>query len=198
MTTTIHQGPSADGVWTHLRLAPGATAVDGPALDDAAIVVEGGAITYAGARAALPPLSADLPRHDGGDALVTPGLIDCHTHLVYGGQRANEFALRLAGASYEQIAQAGGGIVSSVRATRAASEDELYAQALPRLQSLLAEGVCAIEIKSGYGLALEHERKQLRVARRLGRDLGVTVRTTFLGAHALPPEYAGRSGDYIA
>ncbi|HET8745298.1 MAG TPA: imidazolonepropionase, partial [Ramlibacter sp.] len=168
------------------------------ALDDAAIVVEGGAITYVGARAELPSRSADLPRHDGGDALVTPGLIDCHTHLVYGGQRANEFALRLAGASYEQIAHAGGGIVSTVHATRAASEDELYAQALPRLQSLLAEGVCAIEIKSGYGLALEHERKQLRVARRLGRDLGVTVRTTFLGAHALPPEYAGRSGDYIA
>jgi len=192
------QGGSADGVWTRLRLAPGATAPDAPELADAAIIVEAGLIAYVGPRAALPPLPANLPRHDGGDALVTPGLIDCHTHLVYGGQRANEFALRLAGASYEQVAQAGGGIVSSVRATRAATEDELYAQALPRLQSLLAEGVCAIEIKSGYGLALEHERKQLRVARRLGRELGVTVRTTFLGAHALPPEYAGRSGDYIA
>ena len=129
--------------------------------------------------------------------LVTPGLVDCHTHLVYGGQRANEFALRLAGASYEELAQAGGGIVSSVRATRAASEDELFASASRRLESLLAEGVCAIEIKSGYGLALEHERKQLRVARRLGAAHGVTVRTTFLGAHALPPEYAGRSADYI-
>ena len=105
--------------------------------------------------------------------------------------------MRLDGASYEEVARAGGGIVSSVRATREASEDELFAQALPRLQQLLDEGVCAIEIKSGYGLALEHERKQLRVARRLGQALGVTVRTTFLGAHALPPEYAGRSQDYI-
>ena len=130
-------------------------------------------------------------------ALVTPGLVDCHTHLVYGGQRANEFAMRLAGATYEEVAKAGGGIVSSVRATREADEDTLYAQAAQRLEQLLADGVCAIEIKSGYGLALEHERKQLRVARRLGETYGVTVRTTFLGAHALPPEYAGRSGDYI-
>ena len=141
---------------------------------------------------------ATLPAHDGGGALVTPGLVDCHTHLVYGGQRANEFALRLAGASYEEVAKAGGGIVSSVRATREASEDELFESASARLANLLAEGVCAIEIKSGYGLALEHERKQLRVARRLGAAHGVTVRTTFLGAHALPPEYAGRrSSDYI-
>jgi imidazolonepropionase len=123
--------------------------------------------------------------------------VDCHTHLVYGGQRANEFAMRLAGASYEEVARAGGGIVSSVKATREASEEELFDAAVPRLQALLAEGVCAIEIKSGYGLSLEHERKQLRVARRLGQAFGVTVRTTFLGAHALPPEYAGRSDDYI-
>ena len=193
-----HAAPRADGVWTNLRLAPGATAPDSPALMDAAIVVHDGRISYVGARQALPPLSPDCPQHDGGDALVTPGLVDCHTHLVYGGQRANEFAMRLAGATYEEIANAGGGIVSSVRATRAASEDELYTQASPRLQALLDEGMCAIEIKSGYGLALEHERKQLRVARRLGRDLGVDVRTTFLGAHAMPPEYAGRSSDYIA
>ena len=193
-----HTAPSADGVWTNLRLAPGATTADAPAMQDAAIVVHAGHITYVGARQTLPPLPPDTPQHDGRGALVTPGLVDCHTHLVYGGQRANEFAMRLAGASYEDIAKAGGGIVSSVHATRAASEDALYAQALPRLQALLDEGVCAIEIKSGYGLALEHERKQLRVARRLGRDLGVDVRTTFLGAHALPPEYVGRSGDYIA
>jgi imidazolonepropionase len=135
--------------------------------------------------------------HDGGDALVTPGLVDCHTHLVYGGQRANEFAMRLAGATYEEVAKAGGGIVSSVRATREADEDTLFAQAAPRLEQLLADGVCAIEIKSGYGLSLEHERKQLRVARRLGEAYGVTVRTTFLGAHALPPEYVDRSGEYI-
>lgn len=188
---------SADGVWQHLRLAPGAMADDREVAGDAAIVVLDGRIEWIGERASLPAVHAGLPRFDGGGALVTPGLVDCHTHLVYGGQRANEFALRLAGASYEEIAQAGGGIVSSVRATREADEDQLYAQAAVRLEQLLADGVCAIEIKSGYGLALAHERKQLRVARRLAEAHGVTVRTTFLGAHALPPEYAGRSGDYI-
>ena len=180
--------PSADGLWTgiHLEAEP-----------DAAIVVEQGAIRWVGARAALPAGFEQLPQHDGAGALVTAGLIDCHTHLVYGGQRANEFAMRLAGAGYEEIAQAGGGIVSSVQATRQASEDELFASASDRLQNLLAEGVCAIEIKSGYGLSLEHERKQLRAAARLEEAFGVTVRKTFLGAHALPPEYAGRSGDYV-
>jgi imidazolonepropionase len=194
----VHDLPSADGLWTGLRLAPDAAPEVAPADgEDAAIVVVQGAIAWVGARAALPAAFAALPRHDGGDALVTPGLVDCHTHLVYGGQRANEFAMRLAGASYEEVAAAGGGIVSSVRATREADEDVLYAQAAARLEQLLADGVCAIEIKSGYGLALDHERKQLRVARRLGEAYGVTVRTTFLGAHALPPEYAGRSADYI-
>lgn len=187
----------ADGLWTRLRLAPGAAAPDTPALEDAAILVEGGRIAYVGSRDALPPMAQGTPTYDGGNALVTPGLIDCHTHLVYGGHRANEFAMRLQGASYEDVARAGGGIVSSVKATRAASEEMLFALAAPRLQSLLNEGVCAIEIKSGYGLRLEDERKQLRVARQLGDAYGVTVRTTFLGAHALPPEYAGRSGDYI-
>jgi imidazolonepropionase len=189
--------PCADGVWTALRLAPEALGAGAPALEDAAIVVVGGQIAWIGERGALPTEHAQLPRHDGGGALVTPGLIDCHTHLVYGGQRAHEFAMRLAGASYEDVARAGGGIVFSVRATRATSEDDLFAQAAPRLQALLQEGVCAIEIKSGYGLALAHERAQLRVARRLGDTFGVTVRTTFLGAHALPPEFAGRSQDYI-
>ncbi len=188
--------PSADGVWVNLRLAPEALGEGAPAIDSAAIAVTNGRIAWAGDRADLPAEHA-LPQHDGGGALVTPGLVDCHTHLVYGGQRANEFAMRLAGASYEEVARAGGGIVSSVRATRAASEDELFALAAPRLQALLAEGVCAIEIKSGYGLSLAHERAQLRVARRLGEHFGVTVRATFLGAHALPPEYAGRSQDYI-
>jgi len=187
--------PSADGLWTGLRLAPGVA--PGIESDDAALVVAQGTIRWVGARAALPAEYAALPVHDGGGALATPGLVDCHTHLVYGGQRANEFAMRLAGASYEEVAKAGGGIVSSVRATREADEDALFAQAAPRLEALLADGVCAIEIKSGYGLALAHERKQLRVARRLGEHYGVTVRTTFLGAHALPPEYAGRSGEYI-
>ena len=184
--------PSADGLWSGLRAASGVGAGA-----DAAIVVERGVVRWFGERAALPAGFADLPVHDGGGALVTPGLVDCHTHLVYGGQRANEFALRLAGASYEDVARAGGGIVATVRATREASEDALFESSAARLASLLAEGVCAVEIKSGYGLALAHERKQLRVARRLGEVQGVTVRTTFLGAHALPPEYAGRSADYI-
>lgn len=190
---------SADGCWHNLRLAPGLFEAGAPVEQDApaCIAVRQGRIAWVGPHASLPADCAGLPHHDGRGMLATPGLVDCHTHLVYCGQRAGEFAMRLAGASYEEVARAGGGIVSSVRATREATEDELFAQALPRLSQLLDEGVCAIEIKSGYGLALEHERKQLRVARRLGRALGVTVRTTFLGAHALPPEYAGRSQDYI-
>ena len=189
---------SATGVWRNLRLVPELAVPDVPLAADewAAVVVEGGMLRWVGPVRAVPAAYAALPQFDGGGGLATPGLVDCHTHLVYGGQRANEFAMRLAGASYEEVAKAGGGIVSSVNATRAASEDDLFALALPRLQALLDEGVCAIEIKSGYGLALAHERKQLRVARRLGEALGVTVRTTFLGAHALPPEYAGRSRDY--
>ena len=189
----------ATGVWRHLRLVPELAVPDVPLAAGAwaAVVVEGGMLRWVGPQSAVPAAYAALPQFDGGGALATPGLVDCHTHLVYGGQRANEFAMRLAGASYEEVAKAGGGIVSSVNATRAASEDELFELAKPRLQALLDEGVCAIEIKSGYGLALAHERKQLRVARRLGEALGVTVRTTFLGAHALPPEFAGRSQDYI-
>lgn len=190
----------ADGLWHHLTLAPGAlagTPIDAAPVHDAAIAVRDGLITWVGPTRELPDTLAALPRHDGGGRLVTPGLIDCHTHLVYGGQRANEFAMRLAGASYEAIAQAGGGIVSSVRATREASEDELFEAASRRLQALLADGVTTVEIKSGYGLRLADERKQLRVARRLGEHHGVTVRTTFLGAHALPPEFRDRADDYI-
>ena len=193
---------SADGLWQNLRLLDTDALLRGELhAAPGVIAVLDGRVAHAGAADALPPdvrtRLAALPVHEGGDALATPGLIDCHTHLVYGGQRAHEFALRLDGASYEEIARAGGGIVSSVRATRAASEDELLAASAPRLQALLAEGVTAIEIKSGYGLALEHERKQRRVARRLGERFGVTVRATFLGAHALPPEFAGRADDYI-
>ncbi len=190
---------NADGVWHNLKPAPGLWAADVavPEGQSACVVVQQGQMAWVGPEAQLSGAYQALPRHDARGALATPGLVDCHTHLVYGGQRANEFAMRLAGATYEEVAKAGGGIVSSVKATRAASEDELFAQAAPRLQALLAEGVCAIEIKSGYGLALAHERKQLRVARRLGEVFGVTVRTTFLGAHALPPEYAVRSQDYI-
>ena len=197
MMAAMDKLPSADGLWRNLRLAPGATAPDAPAVVDAAILVEGGRISYVGRQADAPVPRGGTPEHDGGNALVTPGLIDCHTHLVYGGERANEFAMRLEGATYEEIARSGGGIVASVRATRAASEQELFELAAPRLAALLAEGVCAVEIKSGYGLTLEDERKQLRVARRLGETFGVLVRTTFLGAHTLPPEYAGRSQAYI-
>ncbi len=193
------QTSSADGVWRNLRLVPALTVptVAVPAGELAAVVVEGGMLRWMGPVGAVPAAHAALPQFDGGGALTTPGLVDCHTHLVYGGQRANEFAMRLEGASYEDVAKAGGGIASSVRATREASDDELFASASARLENLLAEGVCAVEIKSGYGLTLDHERKQLRVARRLGEAHGVTVRTTFLGAHALPPEYAGRSDAYV-
>jgi imidazolonepropionase len=149
---------------------------------------------------ALGPMSQLLEAtrvEDCGDKLLTPGLIDCHTHLVYAGDRAREFEQRLQGASYEDVARAGGGILSTVRATRAASEDDLLAQATKRAQRLITEGVTTIEIKSGYGLDLDNELKQLRVARRLGRELGIDVRTTCLAAHALPPEFAGRADDYI-
>jgi imidazolonepropionase len=128
---------------------------------------------------------------------ITPGLVECHTHLVYAGDRSNEFAARLRGATYEDIARAGGGIVSTMRATRAADEDELLAQSLPRAQSLASEGVTTLEVKSGYGLDLASELKMLRVAKRLGEQLGIDVVKTFLGAHALPPEFANRQDDYV-
>jgi imidazolonepropionase len=158
-------------------------------------VIERGAVAAKDGRIAFAGAMADLPT--GWDARqrvaldgrwITPGLIDCHTHLVYAGDRAHEFELRLAGASYEEIARAGGGIVSTVKATRAASEDELVAQSLPRLDALMAEGITTIEIKSGYGLDAETEARMLRAARRLGRERDIDVVTTFLGAHAMPPE----------
>lgn len=163
--------------------------------EDAALVVEDGRIVWLGPMAGLPP--RDLPVHDLGGRLVTPALIDCHTHLVFAGNRAQEFEMRLNGASYEDVARAGGGIVSTVRATRSASEDDLFTQALPRLDAMIAEGTGTVEIKSGYGLDLATELRMLRVARRLGRARNVAVRTTFLGAHAVPPEFAGRADDYL-
>ena len=183
-------------VWHHLKLCPQGDPHN--TLDDAAIAVRDGHIVWLGAASELPPDYAAWSREDLGGAWVTPGLVDCHTHLVYGGQRADEFAQRLAGVSYEEIARQGGGIVSTVRATRAADEESLLRQSAARLEPLLAEGVTAIEIKSGYGLDLASERKMLRVARRLGEQYPVSVYTTFLGAHALPPEFAGRSDDYIS
>jgi imidazolonepropionase len=161
-----------------------------------AVASREGRIMFAGDEAQLPVEAArGAEVIDCGGRWITPGLIDCHTHLVYGGDRAHEFELRLAGATYEEIARAGGGIVSSVKATRAASEADLVAQSLPRLDALLAEGVTTIEIKSGYGLDLASEAKQLRAARALGKSRAVSVRTTFLGPHALPPE---ANGDKIA
>lgn len=183
-------------VWHHLKLCPHGDPDD--TIDDAALAVdETGTIVWLGAFSALPHDYAHWQREDLRGAWVTPGLVDCHTHLVYGGTRADEFAQRLAGVSYEEIARQGGGIVSTVRATRSADETALFVQAAARLQPLLAEGVTAIEIKSGYGLDLASERKMLRVARQLGERFPVTVYTTFLGAHALPPEYAGRADAYI-
>jgi imidazolonepropionase len=187
-------------LWTNARIAT--MAADAPQpyglVDDGALAVEDGRIAWVGPRAELPAQLGGGTVHDAQGALVTPGLIDCHTHLVYAGDRAGEFEARLKGASYEAIARAGGGIVSTVKATREADEDTLLAQSLRRLRPLLAEGVTTIEIKSGYGLAEEAEAKCLRVARRLGMQERVAVRTTFLGAHALPPEFAGRADDYIA
>jgi imidazolonepropionase len=165
-------------------------------IGDAAIAVAGGKIAWIGSRADLPAGDARETVKLGG-RWVTPGLIDCHTHLVYGGDRAAEFELRLKGATYEEIAKAGGGIASTVKATRAASLDDLVSSAGKRLQELTSEGVTTIEIKSGYGLDLDHERKQLAAARKLGQTHPVTVRTTCLAAHALPPEFAGNSDGYI-
>ena len=165
-------------------------------IEDAAIVTVASTIEWIGPRAELP--AADYPRVEDLDgAWVTPGLIDCHTHTVFGGNRSGEFEQRLQGVSYAEIAAAGGGIASTVRATRAASEDELFASARQRLTCLLRDGVTSVEIKSGYGLDLDSERKILKVIRRLVAELPVSVRSTCLAAHALPPEYTGRADDYI-
>ena len=166
-------------------------------IEDAAIVLEAGKIAWIGPRLSLDPTFAAMPQRDMGGRLVTPALIECHTHVVHGGNRAVEFEMRLNGASYEEVARAGGGIVSTVKATRAATEAELIAAALPFVDAMIAEGVAVIEIKSGYGLELETELRMLRAARAIGQARTVLVRTTYLGAHAVPAEYKDRADAYL-
>ena len=189
----------ATTLWRNARLATFDPSMEGiGAVENAVIAVRGGRIAFAGPENDLPAdLAAADEITDCGGRWITPSLIDCHTHLVFGGNRAMEFEMRLNGATYEEIAKAGGGIVSSVRDTRAISEDALVAQALPRLDTLLAEGISTIEIKSGYGLAIETELKMLRVARRLAMLRPVRIVTSYLAAHATPAEYKGRNADYI-
>ncbi len=186
---------NCETLWHNARLAtltgPGLGVVEG-----GVVAAQGGRIVYAGAQADAPSLNG-AKQIDCGGRWITPGLIDCHTHLVYAGDRAREFEMRLAGASYEEIAKAGGGIVSTVKATRAASQEELVASALPRLDALIADGACTVEIKSGYGLSLNDELKMLRAARALAGKRKVRIVTTFLGAHALPPEAKGDKDKYI-
>jgi len=188
-------------LWTHCDIATMQAGAAQPygLVSDAALVIENEKIRWLGPRGDLPRDLQALcsSEHDCEGALITPGLIDCHTHLVYGGDRAAEFEQRLQGASYEDIARRGGGIASTVRATREASSADLAHSSATRLRALMAEGVTTIEIKSGYGLALEHERKCLQVARSLAHSHAVDVRTTFLGAHAVPPEFAGQSDAYV-
>ncbi|HEX7340395.1 MAG TPA: imidazolonepropionase [Rhodanobacteraceae bacterium] len=188
-----------DTLLTHATLATLTGATGYCLVPDAALACKDGRIAWLGAMRDLPASPAELADDvyalDG--KLVTPGLVDCHTHLVFGGDRANEFEMRLNGADYAAIARAGGGIASSVKATRAASEDDLFAQSLPRAKALLADGVTTLEIKSGYGLELASERRMLRVARRIGQTLGITVRTSFLGLHALPAEYTDNRAGYV-
>lgn len=191
--------PPWDTLWTNARIATmrgGRYAIAAPG----AIAASDGTIAWVGASASLPAEPRTLARavHDVGGRWITPGLVDCHTHLVYAGNRAGEFERRLQGASYEDIARAGGGIVATVAATRAATDEALETQSARRLRALLDEGVTVIEIKSGYGLRLDAELKQLRVARHLGAAAPVSVRTTFLGAHAVPPEYQGRTEAYVS
>jgi len=188
MTTTL---------WRGARLVTLADARGWGLVERGALLVDGDTVAWAGAESELPSGTHADAEVDLGGLLVTPGLVDCHTHLVYAGQRAGEFEQRLEGATYEEIARAGGGIRSTVAATRAASDETLFDLARERALALMSEGVTTLEIKSGYGLNAEHEARCLRVARRLGRELPLDVRTTCLSAHALPPEFAGRADAYI-
>ncbi len=184
-------------LWHRARLATLAGESGWGLIEDGAIVTAGDTLHWVGPAADLPADLRITARHDLGGALVTPGLVDAHTHLVYGGDRAREFEMRLQGANYEAIARAGGGIRSTVAATRAASDETLLDSALQRGRALCGEGVTTLEIKSGYGLDAPHEARCLRIAREVGDALGITVRTTCLSAHALPPEFQGRPDDYI-
>jgi len=200
LTPDLDREPGASGrLWRNARLATLAPDRAGlGVIERGAVAARNRRIVYAGPESEMPAsLRAFGDATDCEGRWITPGLIDCHTHLVYAGDRAEEFELRLRGASYEEIARAGGGIVSSVKALRSASEDQLVRETLPRLDALIAEGVTTIEIKSGYGLDLINERKSLLAARRLARERPVSVRTTFLGAHALPPEAAGDRRGYV-
>jgi imidazolonepropionase len=189
-----------NGVWLNAHLATLDPAMDGLGIIEAgAVAVEKGRIVFVGREDDLPAAyRQSLPLVDCGGRWITPAMVDCHTHLVYGGNRALEFEMRLDGATYEEISRAGGGIVSSVKSTNALSDDDLVAQALPRLDTLLAEGISTIEIKSGYGLNIEAECKMLRVARKLATLRPVRIRTSYLAAHATPPEYKGRNDDYVS
>ena len=182
-------------LWRNARLAT--CDAEQRSITGGALLTRGARTEWVGEEAQLPAMASGAEVHDLAGAWVTPGLIDCHTHLVFAGTRADEYAQRLRGRSYEEIARAGGGILSTVRAVRAASEAQLFEESAPRLAALASEGVTTIEIKSGYGLTLADEAKMLRVARALGRAFPVTVRTTLLAAHTLPPEFRGRADAYI-
>ncbi|QLE83725.1 imidazolonepropionase [Shewanella sp. Scap07] len=191
---------SWDQVWIDINIATMSPSISTPygAITDGAIAVKDGKIAWIGARTELPEFDVlATPIYKGKGGWVTPGLIDAHTHLVFAGNRANEFELRLQGASYEEIARSGGGIISTVKACREASEAELFELGRQRLNALAKEGVTTVEIKSGYGLDIETELKILRVARELGKHHHVDVKTTFLGAHAIPPEFSGDSDAYV-
>jgi len=189
---------SFDTIWTNARLATMAEGQPGLGIiENGCIAAKDGHIAFVGAASDLPAGSGAANRIDCGERWITPGLVDCHTHLVYGGHRANEFAMRLEGATYEEISRAGGGIASSMTSTRAASEAQLVASGLKRLDHLIAEGVTTVEIKSGYGLDKETEIRCLKAARQLGHERDVAVVTSFLGAHAMPPEAKGDKDAYI-
>lgn len=192
--------PERETLWSNARIATLAPTGTGLGIiDDGALLVRDGRIAWVGKMADLPPEARNAAsRHDLDGRWITPGLVDCHTHIVYGGNRAREFEMRLEGATYEEIARAGGGIVSSVQATNALDVEGLVRTALPRLDTLLAEGMTTIEVKSGYGLNIEGELKMLRAARRFQEIRPVRVITSWLAAHATPAEYKGRNGDYIA